>query len=171
MFCLKTRKKILWKQTLKTQDCLIRTEVRVDKKAVIYFYKDLRIRSRYFMTVSKNFGWRRHNFANEESFYRHKQKFLRDLAAKNMILQLKIAETSFKPAKVDLKRLKNRSSENRISIISRVVPSGTIVHSDQGSAYNNLSLHKFTHKTVNHTLYFVDHFTSVHTQSMKVMED
>jgi len=42
-----------------------------------------------------------------------------------------------------------------------------IIHSDQWKAYATLNEHGFTHKTVNHSLNFIDQSTGAHTQLIK----
>lgn len=59
----------------------------------------------------------------------------------------------------------NRSVETLLSIIQQHVAVGSIIHTDKWCAYNVLSSH-YTHKTVNHTVNFVDP-TGVHIQNIE----
>lgn len=57
-----------------------------------------------------------------------------------------------------------------ISVIGEHVAPGSIVVTDQWAAYRTAfeTLHEFTHKSINHSLYFVNpNDPSVHTQSIE----
>jgi transposase-like protein len=78
-----------------------------------------------------------------------------------------IADTSFQPAKVYLKVVDDRSANTLIPIIQRVCISKTIIYSDQWRSYNRLASLGINHQNVNHSLYFVDPNTNVHTQNIE----
>ena len=46
---------------------------------------------------------------------------------------------------------------------------GSIIHTDMWAAYNGLNQLGYQHRTVNHTLHFVDPQTSVHTNHVEGM--
>ena len=55
-----------------------------------------------------------------------------------------------------------------LPIIAKVCKPGTIIQSDEWAAYNQIqSKLGFEHKTVNHSLHFVDPSTNVHTQHIE----
>ena len=61
-----------------------------------------------------------------------------------------------------------RSKKKLLPIIHSVVRPGSIVHSDQWAAYNDIQQELgLDHETVNHSLHFVDPATGVHTQTIE----
>ena len=63
----------------------------------------------------------------------------------------------------------SRTAATLMPILQRHLRSGTIVHSDQWEAYNHVQqLPSVTsHSTVNHSLYFIDPGTGIHTQNVE----
>ena len=61
----------------------------------------------------------------------------------------------------------SRDAQTLLPIIQWHVRPGTIIHTDQWAAYNQLQHIGFTHHTVNHSLNFVDPVTQVHTQNIE----
>ena len=67
--------------------------------------------------------------------------------------------------------VQNRSAEILLSLIKKYVKSGTEIHSDQWAAYEDISSidvnPPFIHKTVNHSKWFKDPITGVHTNNVE----
>ena len=67
-----------------------------------------------------------------------------------------------------MKIVDKRDSKTLLPIIEEVVSPGSIIHSDQWRSYRKIYKELgFTHKTVNHSLWFVDKKTGVHTQTIE----
>ena len=77
-----------------------------------------------------------------------------------------LADTSTHPCTVYMQHnVEDRKATTLIPIIESVVRKGSIIHSDQWAAYRQLHQHPdFTYESVNHSEYFVDPATGVHTQ-------
>uniref|UniRef100_A0A0L8GJF1 ISXO2-like transposase domain-containing protein n=1 Tax=Octopus bimaculoides TaxID=37653 RepID=A0A0L8GJF1_OCTBM len=54
-----------------------------------------------------------------------------------------------------------------IQIIERECEKGSLIHSDEWSAYNNLNAIGYHHVTVNHQRHYVDPVTKAHTQAIQ----
>ena len=54
-----------------------------------------------------------------------------------------------------------------LPIINRWILPGSIVHTDEWSAYNGLTAAGFTHETVNHSIQFVEPLSLGHTRIPK----
>ena len=102
----------------------------------------------------------------DESCFRHKPKYHRGRPPQRVQWVFGIADTSTSPAIGFLQMEDRRDAATLLPIIQNVLLPGTTVHSDQWRAYNNVGLH-FTHRTVNHSLHFVDPVTGVHTQTIE----
>ena len=67
-------------------------------------------------------------------------------------------------------RVAHRDAATLLPIIANHVKPGSIVYSDEWSAYNQLSATtRHIHHTVNHLLYFVHPATGAHTQGVEGM--
>ena len=68
-----------------------------------------------------------------------------------------------------MKIVPDRSAQTLLPILQQHLRSGTIVHSDEWAAYNRVQQLRQVahHKTVNHSLHFVDPVTGVHTQNIE----
>ena len=63
----------------------------------------------------------------------------------------------------------DRTAQTLLPLIQQHVRPGTVVHSDQWSAYSTVASlpNVESHATVNHSLHFVDPATGVHTQAIE----
>jgi len=61
----------------------------------------------------------------------------------------------------------DRNADTLVAIISNWIEPGTTVISDCLGAYRNLESQGFTHRTVNHSIHFVDPDTGVHTNTIE----
>ena len=80
-----------------------------------------------------------------------------------------LVDTSHTPALGYMQVVQTRDAATLLPIIRAHVASGSVVHSDQWRAYNQVStLQPVTsHQTVNHSVNFVDPVTGVHTQHVE----
>ena len=63
----------------------------------------------------------------------------------------------------------DRSAATMLPILYEWIEPGTTIYSDQWRAYNQLSQNGFNHEIVNHSLYFRDPETGVHTNRIEGM--
>ena len=62
---------------------------------------------------------------------------------------------------------KKRDAATLLPIINRWILPGSIVHTDEWSAYNGLTAAGFTHETVNHSIQFVEPLSGTHTNTQE----
>ncbi|KCZ80777.1 hypothetical protein H312_01784 [Anncaliia algerae PRA339] len=104
----------------------------------------------------------------DESLFCHKVKAHRGRPPNAPLWVFGIVDIDFKPARGYMEIVPDRSAATLLPIIRRVCRPGTIIHSDEWAAYNQISnILGFEHNSVNHSLYFVDPLTSVHTQHIE----
>jgi transposase-like protein len=63
--------------------------------------------------------------------------------------------------------VKYRDSETLTNLIKKHVLPGTTIYTDCWKGYNQLKLNKYIHKTVNHSQFFKDPKTGVHTNTIE----
>ena len=80
-----------------------------------------------------------------------------------------LVDTSHTPAIGYMEVVTTRNAATLLPIIQTHVAPGTIVHSDEWSAYRRVSHlpHVASHGTVNHSVTFVDPTTGIHTQHVE----
>lgn len=104
----------------------------------------------------------------DETMVSFKAKSHRGRSAGEQIWALVIVDTSYKPSKGFCCVVENRKAETLLPIIRSVVRPGSIIHTDQWAAYNELGRNNdYTHHTVCHKLNFVEPITGVHTQHVE----
>lgn len=65
----------------------------------------------------------------------------------------------------------NRNTETQLPIIRKYVAANLIIHTDKWCAYDDMFNENYTHRTVNHSAYFIDPATDVHAQNIeKIVE-
>ena len=78
---------------------------------------------------------------------------------------LGLFDTQYVPARPYLQLVRRRNAATLLGIIQRQVQPGSILHTDQWAAYHLIQRQLgLNHRTVNHSLHFVDPVTGVHTQ-------
>ena len=78
---------------------------------------------------------------------------------------LGLFDTLYVPARPYLQLVRRRNAATLLGIIQRQVQPGSIVYTDQWAAYRQMQRRLgLNHRTVNHSLHFVDPITGVHTQ-------
>lgn len=104
----------------------------------------------------------------DESLFSHKVKAHRGRAPREQIWVFGVADVSFRPARFHLEVVPDRSADTLLPIIARVCRPGTEVHSDEWAAYRRIySRTGLVHRTVNHSLNFVDPASGIHTQNIE----
>lgn len=79
-----------------------------------------------------------------------------------------IVDTSHSPAKGYIELIERRNAESLLPIISKVVRPGSIIHSDEWRAYNQIEKTGiYEHMKVVHKYNFVDPDTGTHTQHVE----
>ena len=80
-----------------------------------------------------------------------------------------MVDVSHSPALGYMQIVPKRDAVTLLPIIQQHVAPGTIIHSDQWSAYNRVSTlpNVSSHRTVNHSIEFVDSVTGVHTENIE----
>ncbi len=102
----------------------------------------------------------------DESLFSHKIKAHRGRSPRSQIWVFGIVEVGTGNFYVEV--VPNRSAEVLLPIIRRVVRSGSIVCSDEWAAYNNIQSNlNLEHRTVNHSIYFVDPVSGTYTQNIE----
>ena len=106
----------------------------------------------------------------DESQFHHKQRQHVGRIAQQPIWVFGAVDTSFTPAKGYVEIVARRDRVTLTTVLNRVLNAGSVVHSDQWRAYNNLPQFVPTcilHNTVNYTYNFVDPGTGAHTQHIE----
>lgn len=85
---------------------------------------------------------------------------------RDQIWGLSIVDTSTSPAQGFCQIIKDKKAETMIPIISSVVHSGSIIHTDEHKSYVKLGL-QYTHRSVIHKYHFIAPETGVHTQQVE----
>ena len=80
-----------------------------------------------------------------------------------------MVDVSHSPALGYMQIVPKRDAATLLPIIQQHVAPGTIIHSDQWSAYNRVSTlpNVASHRTVNHSIEFVNSVTGVHTENIE----
>uniref|UniRef100_A0A0P4WJT7 ISXO2-like transposase domain-containing protein n=1 Tax=Scylla olivacea TaxID=85551 RepID=A0A0P4WJT7_SCYOL len=103
----------------------------------------------------------------DESCFSHKPKYHRERAPFTPTWVFGIVDRSTKPAVGYMEIVEARDAATLLPIVSKVVQPGSIIHSDEWRAYRNIQGLGYQHKTVNHSVNFVDRRTGVHTQTIE----
>ena len=104
----------------------------------------------------------------DESLFNHKSKYNRDRRPQKELWVLWLADTSHKPAITYLEMVEKRDAATLLPIIRKAVQPGTIINSDQWRAYHSIQSDlNLQHRTVNHSVNFIDPDTGVHTQTIE----
>lgn len=104
----------------------------------------------------------------DETMINHKIKAHRGRAPVQQTWLLCIVDTSTTPSIGFATIIENKSSNTLIPIISSVVKSGSIIHSDELKSYIKLKdINGYIHKSVCHKYEFIDKITGVHTQNVE----
>ena len=141
----------------------------VSAQAIVQLYQYLRdVCSWKLMNINPQLGGPGVVVQIDESLFRHKSKYHRGRAPKKEVWVFGMVDTSFKPVRGYMEIVDRRDAATLIPIIERHVAPGSIIYSDQWRAYAQLSNNQnYTYASVNHSEYFVDPATGVHTQAIE----
>ena len=104
----------------------------------------------------------------DESLFSHRVKAHRGRAPRKQVWVFGIVDTSYKPSKGYMEVVEARNAQTLLPIIQRICRPGTIIYSDEWAAYRSIQKETgFEHKTVNHSVQFVDKVTGVNTQNVE----
>ncbi|KAI4293486.1 hypothetical protein PAPHI01_2760, partial [Pancytospora philotis] len=104
----------------------------------------------------------------DESLFCHKQKYHVGRVAEEQVWVFGIADTSRSPCIGYMTIVRPRNEETLLPIIADICRPGTTVTSDMWRAYRNLSRKLgLEHRTVNHSLNFVNPEDGTHTQTIE----
>lgn len=103
----------------------------------------------------------------DESKFNFNVKSHRGHAPRAPIWVFGIVDTSFSPARGFMKVVERRDKRTLMSIITSHVRPGTIIHSDEWPAYNEIASFDYEHGTVNHKHHFINPYNNVHTQHVE----
>lgn len=159
---------VMWKWLNDHTQISIQNELSLGNNFLNCFFGELRKKcENYFSINHVQLGGNGIICQVDESLFRHKPKYHRGRATNNELWVFGIADCSYKPSRVYLQLVENRTSNVLMPIIYSVCRPGTVIYSDQWRAYRNFSEINMEHYSVNHSLYFIDPNTSVHTQNIE----
>jgi len=148
---------------------MVSTDFEINYKRVVELYSKLRtIVARRMDSMHFRLGGPGTICQIDESLFCHKVKAHRGRVPQAQVWVFGIICTSSNRPRLYLEVVENRSAETLLPIISRVVLPGTVVHSDEWKAYKNINtVVGLEHKTVNHSIHFVQPITNTHTQNIE----
>ena len=104
----------------------------------------------------------------DESLFYHKYKHHRGRPPVAETWVFGMVDCSTSPATGFVQIVERRNAATLLPIIHQHIRPGTMVYSDEWRAYNQVgNLPGLEHRTVNHSLFFVDPVTGVHTQTIE----
>ena len=104
----------------------------------------------------------------DESCFSSKPKHHRGRSTDKQMWVFGLVDTSVHPGVGYMQIVERRDAATLLPIIGEVVKPGSIIHSDEWRAYKKIPENLgFEHKTVNHSIWFVDKKTNVHTQTIE----
>ena len=143
-------------------------QVNLSEKTMIDCYNFFReVCAVYFAANPVKLGAHGVTVEIDESCFSHKPKHHRGRGPRSPIWVFGIVDTSTKPSFGYMEIVETRDATTLLPIILKVVRQGSIIHSDEWRAYRNIQGLGYTHKTVNHSVNFVDANTGVHTQTIE----
>ncbi len=154
----------LWSSKISEETA--RNQVQLSNKTMVDCYSFLReICEKYFVIHPVKLGGQGSIVQIDESCFSHKVKYHRGRVPKKAIWVLGMVDVYSKCGYMTV--VDDRSSGTLLAEIEKVVVPGTTIHTDEWKGYNGLSNRGYIHKTVNHSLHFVDRTTGVHTQNIE----
>ena len=103
----------------------------------------------------------------DESAFAHKVKYHRGRGPAQTVWVFGLADRSVKPALTYMEVVEKRDANTLLPIIKKVVRPGTIIHSDEWRSYCRIQELGFEHRTVNHSVSFINPTNGVHTQTIE----
>ena len=103
----------------------------------------------------------------DESSFSHKPKYHHGRAPASLIRVFGIVNTSTKPAVGYMDIIEERDAATLLPKIERIVRKRSMVHSNKWKAYSQMQGHGYKHRTVNHSLSFINPETGVNTQNIE----
>lgn len=103
----------------------------------------------------------------DETYFRTKPKFHKGRRLEGQWVFGGV-DTSKQPHIGFMEIVETRNQETLLPIIEKYIADGSTIHSDQWKAYDILDSHPcYQHRTVNHSLNYVDPNDGVHTQAIE----
>ncbi|XP_063710240.1 uncharacterized protein LOC134838875 [Symsagittifera roscoffensis] len=143
------------------------TQVGVSQRAIVDAFASLReICQRHLLANPIQLGGPGIVLEIDESCFSHKPKHHRGRIPQQPIWVFGIVDTSYKPAIGYMEIVEQRNAATLLPIIQSVARPGSIIHSDEWRAYRGIQGMGFAHKTVNHSVNFVEP-DGTHTQTVE----
>ncbi len=104
----------------------------------------------------------------DESCFSHKPKLHRGRGPRTAMWVFGLVDASAKPCIGYMEIVDKRNADTLLPIIQKIVKTGSVIHSDEWKTYKRIQQDLgFNHRTVNHSLHFVDRNTQVLTQTIE----
>ena len=143
-------------------------QVNISEKTMIDFYSFFReVCTAYFQTNPIQLGGPGITVEIDESCFSHKPKHHRGRVSETPIWVFGMVDKSQSPAVGYMEIVERRDAATLLPIIQQVVRPGSVIHSDEWRAYRNIQGLGYAHRTVNHSVNFVDPSSGVHTQTIE----
>ncbi|KCZ79878.1 hypothetical protein H312_02728 [Anncaliia algerae PRA339] len=155
--------------TLNKNVSIINTEFGISKRLIIKIFAKLRLIVKFHLDNDPiRLGGVGKSCQIDESLFCHKVKAHRGRSPVEQLWVFGIVDPSYAPARGYMEIVPDRSAATLLPIIRRICRTGTIIHSDEWAAYDQINRKLgFIHYSVNHSLYFVDPNTGIHTQHIE----
>jgi transposase-like protein len=154
----------------KVSGSFISSVLNIDKNTIRSYSKLFRkyIKNKQLMTPHRKFGGKGKTIEMDETkICKRKHHKGRKVDGAWIIGGIERNKLKNGNKKLFMCQIKDRNCINIDQIVNKYIKKGTTIHTDCWKGYNNLNKIGYKHKTVNHSKYFVDPITKVHTQTIE----